>query len=264
VLLLACLINLLPECFGAPSLSQSYPATFLGCSCGIQSDVFASLFQAQCPQSVRKAICQAPPDILIQGSKVSKSLSLGDLRRQVLVTQRTWKGLGTKLGNLVIGLVRTWIRFLACLKRQKGSLINSQWDTLITAFWGWNLSQVQGAGWKYCAVWVCERVSLRYSPAMKRVWSPDLRVHGNSYGLEWIPTGPLVWGLYGLTMAKRCLNPSKEKGWRRWSKWCCFLLCAGEEDPYLLLFLSLSWCLVTGEMGERESKNTPPPPRVHA
>jgi hypothetical protein len=39
----------------------------------------------------------------------------------------------------------------------------------------------------------------------------------NSYGLGWALTRPLFWGLYELTMAKRCLNPCEGSCWR-WRK----------------------------------------------
>jgi hypothetical protein len=54
-LLRACLINLLLESFGAPSLCLSLPITFLGHSSGIQSSVFTSLSLAQSPQPAKRA-----------------------------------------------------------------------------------------------------------------------------------------------------------------------------------------------------------------
>jgi hypothetical protein len=36
----------------------------------------------------------------------------------------------------LIRLVRTWVQIQACPRRQKGSLITSQWDTLVTTIFG--------------------------------------------------------------------------------------------------------------------------------
>jgi hypothetical protein len=54
-LLLVCLINLLPESFGAPSLCLRNPTTFLEYSSRIQSSVFTSLLLAQCPWPTKRA-----------------------------------------------------------------------------------------------------------------------------------------------------------------------------------------------------------------
>jgi hypothetical protein len=62
-------------------------------------------------------------------------------------------------------------------------------------FLGWNhVSQVQGAGWKYCVVWEC--VKLQASDAAqlqsKESWSPVL---GELIGSRVSPNRPPVWGL---------------------------------------------------------------------
>jgi hypothetical protein len=132
--------------------------------------------QGASPWTTRRRSLQARMDRLIQRGFHPP----GQLWWGPRVHNGTQWGAGTSEGRgaLLIRLVRTWVQIQTCPRRQKGRLITSQ-IPLVIAFWGWiHGSQVQGVRWKYCAVWVCESVSLRHSPAAKQVRSPDPQVCG--------------------------------------------------------------------------------------
>jgi hypothetical protein len=162
------------------------------------------------------------------------------------------------MGTLLPRLVRTWVWTQTCLRRQKGSLINSL-KHVSSPLLGWShVFQVQGVGSKYCAVWKCKITSLSRSPAMRWVWSPDSWSMANSNGLGWALTGSLVWGLYRLITTKRCLNPCERSG-QRWTKWMVLFVfsCVSERrTSYLLstaLFPSVSVSvLLSGKWKEGE------------
>jgi hypothetical protein len=102
-----------------------------------------------------------------------------DKLRQVLVAQRNPERLGNQLGSPLVRLVRTWVWIQTWLRRQKGSMINSQQDTLVTAFWVKPCLSGSGSGVDVlCCVRVYKIVSLRQSPAAKQMQNPDLQVHG--------------------------------------------------------------------------------------
>jgi hypothetical protein len=56
---------------------------------------------------------------------------------------------------------------------------------------------------------------MRCSLAMEQKWVSIHRSMADLYGPGWAQTGPLVWGLYRLTTAKRHLNACKRSGWRQ-------------------------------------------------
>jgi hypothetical protein len=86
-------------------------------------------------------------------------------------------------GALLIRLVRTQVQIHACPRKQKGRLTTSQWYTPVAAFFfGWNrASQVQGAGWKYCAVWeyVKMRAESQSSSEVSEEFPPTLCLSGS-------------------------------------------------------------------------------------
>jgi hypothetical protein len=90
--LMACLINLLPENFGALSVSvQSLLQHFWGCCLGFGGWCFHLLVTSLVsPAHQEGSPCQVPPDLLIQG----RDPPPGESRRQALVTQRNLKKLG--------------------------------------------------------------------------------------------------------------------------------------------------------------------------
>jgi hypothetical protein len=87
---------------------------------------------------------------------------------------RTQWGTGTSKGRgaLLIRLVRTLVQIQACPRRQKGSLITSQWDILVTIIFGvkscLSFREQYGSMVLYERIWKCD---LRSSPAVKWVRS---------------------------------------------------------------------------------------------
>jgi hypothetical protein len=71
----------------------------------------------------------------------------GELQCRPQMHNTTRKGREAPL----IGRVRIQVQIQTCPRRQKGRLITSQ-RPQINAFWGEAISQVQGAGWKYCVL----------------------------------------------------------------------------------------------------------------
>jgi hypothetical protein len=122
------------------------------------------------PQIARRRWHQVPMDTFIQ-SGIHPSGELGWRPRMHNGTQ--W-GAGTSKGRgaPIIRLIRTRVHIQACPRRQKGRLITSQWDTLVTPFFRVNhVSQFWGAVWKYCAVWEYMKMWAERSPAAKWVRS---------------------------------------------------------------------------------------------
>jgi hypothetical protein len=99
--------------------------------------------------------------------------------------------------------------FRPALRGRKGVWLTPSRDTQVTPSWGWNhVSQFQGVGWKCCAVWECVKMWAWNAAQLKSKFRVLIhRSMVNSYGPGWALTGPLVWGLYILTIAKRLLNP---------------------------------------------------------
>jgi hypothetical protein len=114
-----------------------------------------------------------------------------NLRDKFWSHQGTWKSSGTNLEALLIRLVRTQVEIQACLRRQRGILIHSQWHPSNCYLW-WNcVCQVQEAWWKYSAVWECESASLRHGPATKWVRSSN----------PWV-CGKLIWSTLSPSMSR--------------------------------------------------------------
>jgi hypothetical protein len=122
--LLACLINLLPESFGALSVSvTAFLQHFWRLAWNLEGGVFTSLSPVPCHQPTRRATpARLPPDHVDLGEGASLPVSQGG---KLWLHKGTWKGLGTNLGAPLFRLVRTQVQIQACLRRQKGSLINS-------------------------------------------------------------------------------------------------------------------------------------------
>jgi hypothetical protein len=122
-LLLACLINLLPESFGTLSVSGS-SCNISGGSSGIWRLMFSRLCLwlsisgplGRLPLPGTTGLCCS------EGREPLPASQGGEFQ----LHKETWKGLGTNLGAPLIILVRTQVQIQACLRRQKGSLINSQ------------------------------------------------------------------------------------------------------------------------------------------
>jgi hypothetical protein len=84
-------------------------------------------------------------------------------------------------------------------------------ETMTPRFWvgvggGGRVETLDACMWMYVA-WL-----------QKEKWVPIRWSVANSYGL-----GPVVQGLYGLTMAKRCLNSCEGSSWRqmKWVRTLC-------------------------------------------
>jgi hypothetical protein len=79
---------------------------------------------AQCPWPAGSAApTQVPQTVLILGEGASLMVSQGG---ELWLHKGTWKVLGTDLGAPLIRQVRTRVKIEASVRRQKGSLINSQ------------------------------------------------------------------------------------------------------------------------------------------
>jgi hypothetical protein len=144
----ACLINLLPESFLALSLSE----TTCNISGVLTRDLESSVL-LPCCNSVYLTCwegcpCQVPPYHVDLGVWLSPSMP----RKQVLVAQRNPERFGNQLEITAHQTGTNHVQIEACLRRQKGSLINSR-KHLNNPLWGMKpCLSVQGAGWKYCAV----------------------------------------------------------------------------------------------------------------
>jgi hypothetical protein len=151
--LLGCLINLLSESFVWARLPHSGDLWL-----GFRGWCFHLLVTSSAsPACWEGCPCQAPLDLLIWGEGDSLLVSWGG---EFQLHKGTWKGSGTNLGTPLTRLVKTQVQIQACLRRQKESLINSQRDTLVTAFWGEIMSlrfREWGGSTVLCeSVWKCE------------------------------------------------------------------------------------------------------------
>jgi hypothetical protein len=95
------------------SLCLSSPATFLRAHLGFEGWCFHLLVTGQ----------TAPLDLVDPAEGASLLASQGG---EFQLHKETWKGSGTSLGALLIRLIRTRVQIEACLRRKKGSLLNSQ------------------------------------------------------------------------------------------------------------------------------------------
>jgi hypothetical protein len=174
----ACFINLLPKSFGA-SLSLSEP------SCNI-SGGYSWIQRVVCSPHCWLSVLahQEGHPWQVPWEHVDPrggSPSPINPRRRVPAAQRNLERLRTNLGALLIRLVRTWVQIQACLRRQKGSLINSQ-RHLSNPLFGVKPSSRFREGELgvrvevLCCVGVCESASLRCSLVTKWVQSPSPQV----------------------------------------------------------------------------------------
>jgi hypothetical protein len=194
-------------------MSLSHPTTFLGSCLG-----FGAVFSfPPCQLSIPGPLAVLPlpgstrcidPVGREPLSQQAKEVSFSHMKEPRKAQEPTWELCSSEL-------VRTQIQTQSCLRRQKGSLINSQRQRhLSNHLLGWNrVSYVQGVGWKYCAVWDCVKV-WAWDAAQQRSECrvPVCRSVVNSYGPGWTLTRPPVWDLYRLTTAKRFLNPHEGSG----------------------------------------------------
>jgi hypothetical protein len=115
---------LLPKSFAAlSSLCLSPLATFLRAHPGFGRWCFHLLVTGSTsPARWERCPARRHWTVLIQGEGASLLVSRGG---KFWLHKGTWKGSGTNLGFPLIRLVRTQIQIQACLRRQKGRLINS-------------------------------------------------------------------------------------------------------------------------------------------
>jgi hypothetical protein len=198
---------------------------------------FTSLSLAQHPRPARRTTPgRHHGTMLIQRERASCTVNqrgeLGCTKEPRMAWEPTWEPCSSDW-------FKTQVQIQACLRRQKGSLIKSQRQRhSSTHLLGWNhVSPVQGAVWKYCAVWECVKVwAWDTAQLQSECGVPIRRYMVNSCGPGWALTRPPVQGLYRLTTAKRCLNPHKGSSQRR-TKWVVLFVfpCVLERrTPYLL------------------------------
>jgi hypothetical protein len=259
----ACLINLLPESFGALSASES--------SCNISGDiiwdldggVFTSLLLAQLPQPARHHWT-----MLIQGRE--------PLSQWVPVAQKNLERLGNQTGSTAHYTGKNPGSNSDLPQEAEGESDQLSICTLVTAFLGVKPC-LSGSGSRVevlSCVGVYENTSLRRSLVTKRVWRPDPWVHRE---LIWSRVNPnsasgpgLIWTHYGQEMPNFLQGEWPEMD--EVSGVICSPLCAGEEDPLPPLHSPYPFCLCLcldvwhmGGMGGGQSKNTTTPlTRVHA
>jgi hypothetical protein len=186
----ACLINFLPESFGALSLHLSHP-TFLGVRLKFRGLCFHLIVTSSVSRPSKRA---APAMHHWMCWSKGRDPLYSEPRRQVCSHKRTQKGSGTNLGAPLIRLVRTWVRIYACFRRQNRSLINSQQRHPSNPLLRWNnISPDQGVGWKYCTVWECLKVQARHTAQLQSKCGVLIcRSMMTSYGLVWALTGAPV------------------------------------------------------------------------
>jgi hypothetical protein len=175
-LLLACLINLLPESFDALSISVwALLQHFWELIQDLEGCVFMSLLLAlHSWPAGRVAPARCHQAMLIWGEGAPLLASQG----QLLVAQRNLERLGNQLGSPAHQTGKNLDLNSGLPRRQEGSLINSQRD-LSNPPLGWNCLSGSGSRVEVlCYVRVCESESLRHSLVTKWVWSPNLWVHG--------------------------------------------------------------------------------------
>jgi hypothetical protein len=229
-LLLACLINLLPESFWCPlSLCLSPPATFLGVHPGFGGWCF---YQLNALGPLGGPPLPGTTSLCWSGGG---SLSPSEPRRRVPVAQTNMERLRNQPGSPT---------------HQTGKNPGSNsggrpgvWSTLkstqVMPFWGVKLC-LSGSGSRVevlCCVRVCESASLRCSLVMKQVWSPDPWV---CCELRWSTVSPnrasglgLIQTYYGQETPKSLRGCSC----RQWTKWVVLFVlpCVPEKRiPYLL------------------------------
>jgi hypothetical protein len=114
------------------------------------------------PWTARRRSYQAPETAWTGGDSSSQLVRVrSDAQRNLVKHRDQWRE-----GNTAPQTVKNPGSNSDLLpRRQKGRLITSQ-RLLVTAFLGWNhVSQFQGVGWKYCAVWEYMKIQLRHSTA---------------------------------------------------------------------------------------------------
>jgi hypothetical protein len=155
-----------------------------------------------------------------------------ELRRWVPVAQRKLERFRNQLGSPTHQTGNNLGSNSGLSQKAEGESDQLSKVTLVTTFWGWNHAfRVQGAEWKYCAVWEYMKVQARDVVWLRSECGvPIHRCVVNSYALGWALTGPLVWGLYGLTTAKRHLNPCEGSS-GRWLKWVVLFEDSSHWDP---------------------------------
>jgi hypothetical protein len=234
-LLLACLINLLPESFGALSVSVWTLPAFLGACPG---------FGGWCLHLITGSTSQAH-----QKGYPARTMGLcwsgwGNLSpsemKWVLVAQRNLERSGNQPGSPDYQTGKNPGSNSDLFQEAEGESDQLSKGTLVTTFYGVKPC-LSGAGSGMeapCYVTVCESVSLRWSLLMKQMWSPDLWLSGK---LTWSRVSPnrasgpgLIQTLYGQEMPKSLWGEGS--GWR-WTKWVVLFVfpCVPERrTPYLL------------------------------
>jgi hypothetical protein len=207
---------LLPaNCLRVLYLSQQTPTTFLGDSFGIAE---MGSYHHPChwgafPWTTRRRSHQAPMDSLIQrGIYLSSKLGWGPFMHHG--TQ--WvSGTSKGRGALLIRLIRTWVQIQTCPRRQKGSLITSQWDILVTTNFGVKpcLSVSRSGMEVQCCMRVCENASWDAAQLWSEWRIPSLSVSvwqsGNEQRYVEIRVTTLLWSVWLITL-KRDLMETTE------------------------------------------------------
>jgi hypothetical protein len=200
----------------------------------LEADVFTSLSLAQHFWPTRKAApARHHRTVLLWGEGASPSKP----RRWVSVAQRNLERLGNQPGSPTHHTGKNPGSNSGLPQEAEREFDQFSKGTQVTPSWGcvWNcVFRVQGAGWKYCAVWGCVKV---WACNVSWLWSKCgvliRRSVVNSYGLQWALTGPLVQVLYGLTAAKAHTKSRKRRGGDEWSKWC-YLFCPCVPERFSL------------------------------
>jgi hypothetical protein len=155
------------------------------------------------PPTIRRRSHQAPMGSLIWRDTPPPSESGWRPRMH----NGTHWGAGTSEGRwaLFIRLVRTQVQMQACPRRQKGSLITTQWDTLVTTFlWGETVSlrfrEQYGSMVLYESIWKCElRCRLQSEWGIP---SCSMSVYPSSNGRRWVEirVKTLPWSVWLITL----------------------------------------------------------------
>jgi hypothetical protein len=137
---------------------------------------------------------------------------------------------------------------------------------------GWNhVSQVQGAGQMYCGMGKSVKVRGWDTAQLQSKWGVSIhRSMVNSWSQGWTLTGPLVWGIYGLTMAKEMPKSpweeqpemDKASALPKPLPLCVFLQCGNWRRWVETKVKTLPWSMVknfkkgfTGECGVKLTPN---------
>jgi hypothetical protein len=182
-----------------------YLRTFLGTRPGFGEGVFTSLSQGlSIPSLLGKYPKSTPPGTSGPVGLMEELASSSTLERKSWLHKGNWRRLRNQLGALPFRLLRTWVQIIGLYLGGRRGDWSPLRDTCIALVGDKTMSfSFREWGRNVCE---CVCVSLTHGLATKQVWSPNPWVHGNSYGIGWALTGPSVWGLYRLTMAKRHLN----------------------------------------------------------